>query len=374
MRPAWLEIDLAALRANVALFRQRIQSQCRICAVVKGNAYGHGAVEVAKAALAAGATDLAVAIASEAEELRDAGIDSSILILGESAPEQADQILRCRATPAVATPEMARALDAAAASAGVPACIHIKIDSGMGRQGVRWDEVQRLAGMVSELPHLRVTGIFTHFAVAESDLEFTRWQYNNFLQAAQQAEAILGPIADKHCCNTAAAALYPDMHHEMIRPGAGLYGLNPGIPPEALAGVQRVLQLRARIALVKTLHRGDSVGYGRAWRAPATRRIALLPLGYCDGYPRVLSNNADVLIRGRRVPVVGRISMDCTMVDVTELGDVQVGEEAVLIGKQGTEQITVEEVAGRADTIVQDIVSRLSPRLPRIYINRNDTA
>lgn len=337
--------------------------------MVKGNAYGHGAVECARAALAAGASWLAVAMVGEAQVLRDAGIDAPILILGESSPEEAGEILAADATAMVATVEVAQALSRAAVRMGRQAQIHVKIDSGMGRQGVRWDEVEAFASQLAQLPGLRVTGLFTHFAAADAEPDFTRWQFRVFLDACAKMEAFVGPVPFRHCCNTAAAVLYPDMHLSMVRPGAGIYGINPGVPPEKMAGLRPVLFLRARVVLVKELQAGDTAGYGRTWRAPSRRRIALLPLGYCDGYPRVLSGVGQVLLRGRRVPIVGRISMDVTIVDVTEAGDVQVGEEAVLIGSQGSERITVEELAERAGTIVQEIVSRLSPRLPRLYLN-----
>jgi alanine racemase len=307
---------------------------------------------------------------SEARQLRAAGVQAPILILGESGQEEADEILAADAIAALATFESAQALSAAALRRGRCAQVHIKIDSGMGRQGVRWDEVGPFAERLKALPALRVSGLFTHFAVAESDPDFTRWQHENFLQAAAQIESILGPVACKHCANTAATLLYPQTHHAMVRPGAGVYGISPGLAAEHMAGLRPVLALRARVVLVKTVQPGDSVGYGRTWRAPGRRRLALLPLGYADGYPRALSGRAEVLLRGRRVPVVGRISMDATILDVTEAGDVQVGEEAVLIGRQGDEQITVEELAQRADTIVQEIVCRFGPRLPRLYLHR----
>jgi alanine racemase len=305
----------------------------------------------------------------EAKELRDAGLTAPVLILGESCPEEAADIVEASVTPAVATIQVAKALEDAARVAGRVVHVHLKIDSGMGRQGIRWDSVEPLACALAGMRHVRVAALFTHFAAAESDPDFTRWQYGNFLKAAQLVESILGPIPFKHSCNTAAAILYPEMRQSMVRLGVGWCGLNPGIPPEHLRHLKPALSLRAKVAIVKTLQPGDTAGYGRAWRATRPTRIALLPLGYCDGYPRVLSNNAEVLLRGRRLPVVGRISMDATLVDVTDAGNVQVGEEAVLIGRQGSEEITVEEIARRANTIVQDIVSTFSQRLPRVYVN-----
>ncbi|MCD6352161.1 MAG: alanine racemase [Armatimonadetes bacterium] len=367
MRPAWIEVDLARFRANVEYFQGVVGPECQVCAVVKGNAYGHGLLPIAREAVAAGCPVLAVALADEAAQLRQAGIEVPILILGESAPEEAEEIVALRVTPAVATAQMARALDAAAQKAGRPAEVHIKIDSGMGRQGIRWDEVEGLAEVVAGLEHVRVTGLFTHFAVAESDAEFTRWQFDNFLAAAEKIEHYLGPVSFRHACNTAATLLYPEMRLSMVRLGAGWAGLNPGMGEKYPSDLKPILSLHAKVALVKTLHAGDSAGYGRTWKAPGTRRIALLPLGYADGYKRTLSNNAEVLIKGRRVPIIGRISMDAALVDVTEVPGVEIGEMAVLLGAQDGEEIRVEELAERAGTIVQDIATSLGPRLPRVY-------
>ncbi len=369
VRPAWLEIDLDAFRANVAYFRRLAGPQTQVCAVVKGNAYGHGAVPLSKAALESGATILAVAIGCEARELRDAGITAPILILGDCGCEDPAEILDAGAVPSVAMIESAEGFNAAAAAREVVADVHVKIDSGMGRWGVRWDEIVPFAERFRELANVRLAGLFTHFSIAEAESDFTRWQYANFLAACAEIEQIVGPVPFKHCCNTAAAVYYPDMHLSMIRPGAGIYGINPGLPPESAAQIRPALSLRSKLGLIKSVRPGDSVGYGRAWKAPRDTRLALVPLGYCDGYPRVLSSNADVLVGGHRVPIVGRISMDVMIIDVTEAGEVNVGEEVVLIGTQGDERVGVEELATRAGTTVQEIVSRFGPRLPRVYVN-----
>lgn len=369
MRPAWLEIDLEAFRANVAYFRRLASQQTEVCAVVKGNAYGHGAVQCSRAALQAGATVLAVAIGCEARELRDAGITAPILILGDCGCEDPSEILDAGAIPTVAMIESAEGFNAAAAARDTVADLHIKIDSGMGRWGVRWDEIEPFAERFAALKNVRAAGLLTHFAIAEAESEFTRWQYANFLAACAELEQTIGPVPFKHACNTAASVYYPDMHLSMIRPGAGIYGIDPGLPPESAAQIKPALTLRSKLGLTKSVRPGDSVGYGRAWKAPRESRLALVPVGYADGYPRVLSSNADVLVRGRRVPIVGRISMDVTILDVTDVGEVSVGDEVVLIGTQGDERVGVEELATRAGTTVQEIVTRLGPRLPRVYIN-----
>ncbi|MBC7289649.1 MAG: alanine racemase, partial [Armatimonadetes bacterium] len=245
MRPAWIEVDLSAIRQNTRVFAELCAPGCGVCAVVKGNAYGHGAVEVARAALEAGAQWLSVAMVQEAAELRAAGIEAPILILGESAADEAEAIIEAGAAAEVSTVEVAKALGDAGRRMGKAAEVHLKIDSGMGRQGARLEDLPALLEALRELPAVRVSGIFTHFAVAESDEEFTRWQYQNFMRGVAMAEAVLGNIPVKHCCNTAAAVLYPEMHHDLIRPGAGIYGLNPGVTAERFPAVRRALSLRA---------------------------------------------------------------------------------------------------------------------------------
>lgn len=291
MRPAWIETDLATFRANVASSCE-LASSARVCAVVKGNAYGRGAVECARAAPEAGASWLAVAMVGEAQVLRDAGIDPPILILGESSPEEAEEILAADATAMAATAEVAEALSKAALRMGRKAEIHVKIDSGMGRQGIRWDEVETFASLLSRLPGLRVTGLFTHFASADAEPDFTRWQFRAFLDACAKVKAVLGPVAFRHCCNTAAAVLYPEMHLSMIRPGAGMYGISPGLPAEKTKGLRHVLSLRAKVILVKELQAGDTAGYGQTWQASGRRRIAIFsPKGLVKKAEHLIGDN-----------------------------------------------------------------------------------
>ncbi len=370
VRPAWLEIDVAACKRNVRRFVDLIGPNCKLWAVTKGNAYGHGLWQISQAAVEAGAYGAAVAIADEGAALREAGFEAPILILGETSVDDAETAVASGCTVTVAAVENARAVSEAARKVGKVAQVHIKVDSGMGRQGVRIEKLAELCEALVSLPAVEVVGAFTHFAVAESDEEFTRWQFERFQrEAVPVLKRYFGEGLMLHCANTAAALLYPEMRLDAVRIGAALHGLNPGLPEEKMKQFEPTLELRAKFVLLKLLEPGDSVGYGRKWLAPSRRLVGLLPVGYADGYPRNLSGKAEVLVRGKRAPIVGMISMDAMMVDVTEIGDVCIGEEAVLIGRQGAERITVEELARKAGTIVQEIASRLMPRLPRVYRN-----
>lgn len=374
MRPAFLEIDLAALRGNLRAIRRVVGPGTAVGAIVKANAYGHGAVEVARAALQAGARMLCVAIVDEGIELRQAGLDAPILVLGPPDPGEIDEALAHHLVVSISDAGHASLVAAAAARAGRRACVHVKIDSGMGRHGARPEVAERLARVLRETPDLEVAGVFSHFADAyETELRWTTHQLEQFLSVCAHFGADGRGGATRHICNGVAIVRMREAHLEMVRPGSILYGFNPGFAPELMPeGIRPVAALRCRIGTVKQVEAGQPVGYGCTWRTERDSRIAVLPLGYADGYPRALSGNADVLIAGQRCPAVGRISMDAITVDVTEAEGVAAGDEAVLIGAQGEERITIEELAKRAGTIGEEITSRLSSRLARTYLNRSD--
>lgn len=372
MRPAFLEIDLAAVRGNLEAIQHIVGQNTAIAAIVKANAYGHGAIEVSRAALGAGARMLCVAIVNEGIELREAGIDAPILVLGPPDAEEIDDTLAHDLMPSLSDTAHAEVVADAARRADRVAQVHVKLDTGMGRHGARPRAAQALADTLAETPEIEVAGIFTHFAEA-TDPDWTAHQFEEFMTLSREFGAGQpgGPI--RHASNSVALMRAPEARLEMVRPGAILYGFNPGCDPALIPETIRpVASLRSRIALVKTIEAGEPVGYGLTWHAPRDSRIAVIPIGYADGYPRVLSGNADVLIGGRRCPIVGRVSMDAITVDVTDAGAVEIGDEVVLIGAQGDERITVDEIAERAGTIGQEIVSRLSPRLPRAYVGRSD--
>ncbi|MBD3291861.1 MAG: alanine racemase, partial [Armatimonadia bacterium] len=276
--------------------------------------------------------------------------------------------------PAISDPGHACTVSDAARSLGRIARVHVKLDSGMGRHGARQAVAPVLARLLAKNPSIEVAGVFSHFADAyEAELCWTEHQLREFLAMSAHfgGGEEGGPI--RHLCNSVGTLRMPDAHLEMVRPGSILYGFNPGFDPVLMPdGIAPAASLKCRIGTAKVLEAGQPVGYGCTWRAPRESCIAVLPLGYADGFPRSLSNNADVLIDGRRCPVVGRVSMDAITVDATEADSVGIGDEAVLIGQQGGERITVEEVARRGDTICEEITSRLSSRLRRVYLNRSD--
>ncbi|MEA3400697.1 MAG: alanine racemase [Armatimonadota bacterium] len=371
MRPAYLEIDLDAIRGNVRAIQQLVGPRRGIAAVVKANAYGHGAVEVARAAIEAGAALLCVALVDEGIELRDAGITAPILVLGPPDPMEAPLYREHDLVATLSSPAHACMMAEAARDADSVAGVHVKLDTGMGRHGARPDVAERLARKLMEMPEVHVEGVFSHFADSTNpDLSWSREQLRRFREMLPLLDDLGdGPLL-RHMANSAATVRMPQAHLDAVRPGSILYGINPGYPPELVPdGVRPALSLRCRIGVVKLVEVGEPVGYGCTWRAPRDSRIAVLPVGYADGYARALSGNADVLIGGRRCPVVGRVSMDAITVDVTN-AEAATGDEAVLIGRQGEERITVEELAQRASSIVEEVCSRLSARLPRRYIGR----
>jgi alanine racemase len=367
MRPAWLEIRPDALIHNFTVVRSLVGPQVKTIAVVKGNGYGHGLVETARALAAEPVTTLAVAIIEEAVALREAGIEAPILVLGTALEDAAETFVRHNITATVSDVPFAESLSAAALEAGRVATAHVKIDSGMGRQGCGWREADFLFQALEAMPNITVNGVFTHFACA-TDPAFTHTQLQCFLGTVKRAELVLGkPIPLKHAAASLPIVTMPETYLDAVRPGIILYG--GGFPAETIErlGLEPALSLKAKIVGLKVVPADDAVGYDCTWRAQRDSRIALLSVGYADGYPRALSNNADALLHGRRVPIVGRVSMDCITVDVTDLPGVHIGDEAVLIGRQGEEAVSVDEIARRADTVPQEILSRLGSRLPRVY-------
>ncbi len=374
MRPAFLEIDLTAIRGNIRAIQRVVGPETAIAAVVKANAYGHGAAEVSRAALEAGATLLCVAIVDEGIELREAGLDAPILVFGPPNADEADDALAHDLISFVGEPCHAEIVAASARRAGRPARVHVKLDTGMGRHGARPGVARVLADELAGSPEIEVAGVFTHFAEAsEPDLKWTGHQFRQFQTVSREFGAGKpgGPI--RHVCNSVGLLRMPEARLDMVRPGAILYGFNCGFDPDLMPeGIRPVATLRSAVGAVKVVEAGQPVGYGLTWHAPRDSRIAVLSLGYADGYPRALSGNSDVLIGGRRCPLAGRVSMDALTVDVTDAGPVGIGDEVVLIGAQGDEEITIEEIARRAGTIGQEITSRLSRRLPRVFSGRSD--
>jgi alanine racemase len=368
LRPAWLEINLSALADNIHNLKSVLSPHQQIIAVIKANAYGHGAYPVARVALEAGASRLAVAIVEEALELREQGIAAPIMLLGATPREAAPVLVEQQIEAPLTDVEGALALAAAGRKLGKPALAHLKIDSGMHRLGVRAEEVTSFCEQLRGLAGLEIIGVFTHFSSSQIDPEFTLRQLNIFKQAVTEAETVLGHrIPLRHVCNSGATVRYPEAWLDAVRPGALLYGIPRDRGGMYMPEMRPVLALKARLSVVKPLYAGESVGYDRTWQAPRDTRVGLLPVGYADGWDRLLSNRAAVLVHGQRCPIVGRICMDTTIVDLTPAPDAAVDDVAVLIGTQGQEQVEVHEIAALCDTVVQEVVSRFSARLPRVY-------
>jgi len=367
-RPVWAEIDLDALALNIRLLKARANGAA-LMAVVKANAYGHGAVAVARAVLSAGADRLGVICVDEGEQLRRAGITAPILVMGHTPATDAARLVDLGLTGTVGSRETAEALAGAAAQRGACLAIHLKVDTGLNRYGLTPAEALALGGWLRDAPSLEVEGVFSHFASAdEADKGYTLDQYARFRQVSEG----LSWVPVRHVSNTAALLDMPDLSLEMVRPGLGIYGLYPSGEVRRDLGLVPVLSLKSRVVRLTPLASGDSVSYGRTWRAARPSLVGLVMCGYADGLPRSLSNRGSVLVRGQRAPIAGRICMDMCMVDVTDVADVAAGDEVVLIGRQGEEKITADEVAGLAGTISYEILCAISARVPRLYLRAGE--
>jgi alanine racemase len=368
VRRAEAGIDLGAVERNCARLRRELTGGARLCAVVKADGYGHGAVPCARAALRGGAEMLAVAAASEAAELRADLPDAGLLTMGALTPEELDQVLRAGSELAVWR-EGFRALVAdRAAALGQRPRVHVKYDTGMGRLGERDPEVvMAICDAVASDPHLELVGLWTHFATAdEEDESFLREQLARFQELASAARERYPEIL-LHAANSAATLRNPASHLDMVRCGIAVYGLDPFGRDPAEQDLEPALELRSYVADVKRFEAGASAGYGRQWRAERETWVGVIPIGYGDGVRRGLSNNASVLIGGRRHPLVGTVSMDNVTVDLGPETELEPGAEAVLIGTQGEERILAEEVAAALGTINYEVTCGISPRVPREY-------
>lgn len=369
MRPTRAEIDLGAIKENVLLAVRVAGPATQVMAVVKSDAYGHGAVQVANAALAAGATWLGVAIPEEAVALREAGIQSRILVLGPIAPEQSDLVVEHGLDQCVSDPVQADALDQAAKARGRVVSLHLKVDTGMGRVGLPPREASPAASHLARLSAVRLAGLMTHFADADAaDSDFPREQLARFEEATRSIRAAGVAIPIRHAANSAALLLYPESRLDLVRPGIMLYGYHPrGSRGPDDPVLRQALRLRTAVTQVKDVSAGSSISYGRAFVAPRDMRIATIPVGYADGLARLLSNRGQALIGGSRVSIVGRVCMDMTMLDVTRLPSVRPSDEVVLIGRQGDDEISADEIADLTGTISYEVLCRIGPRVPRLY-------
>jgi alanine racemase len=359
-------IDLGAVERNCAVLKSALRDGAELCAVVKADGYGHGADGCASAALAGGASRLAVATAVEAALIGRRFQHVPLLTMGALSVEDADTALAAGSELAVWDEGFRRVLAERARAQGRPARVHVKYDSGMGRLGNSDPaEVLRLARACDEDPSLALAGVWTHFATAdELDSGFFDEQLARFSKVAEAVKAEF-PGAIAHAANSAAVFREERSHFDMARCGVAVYGLDPFQGDPGAHGLAPALSLHSCVAAVKRFAAGASAGYGQTWRAPTDTWVGVLPLGYGDGVRRGLSNNAEVLVRGRRFPLVGTVSMDNVTIDLGPETDVEPGEEAVLIGSQGSETILAEEMASRLGTINYEITCGISPRVPR---------
>lgn len=363
----WAEISLDNIEYNYRRMREKLPEGCCFLGVVKANAYGHGAVEVAKVLEDAGADYLAVAFIDEALELREHGISLPILVLGYTAAEYTAELIEHNITQAVVDAEVGYAYAAEAEKLGKPLKCHLKIDSGMGRLGFRKDSSCDKLAELLKLPYLNFEGAFTHFAVSDINGDvYTHKQYENFMGRVQKLETLNGKKFDLiHCTNSGAMVNYTHTYHSMVRPGILLYGHYPD-KDKGDINVRPAMTLKTRIVQIKGVMPGDTVSYGRIWTADKPTKVAVLSIGYADGLSRLLSGKAEFLLRGQRIKQIGRICMDMCMADISNIPDAEVGDEVTVFG----EELPIEEHAEKIGTISYEMLCGVSVRVPRIYTHR----
>lgn len=376
----WAEIDLAAIAHNIRALKALLPTETQLLAAVKANAYGHGAVEVSRTVLANGASYLGVARPGEALALRQAGIEAPILIFGYSPPEMALDLAGHGLEQCVYDIDTARAFSARLKEGPQPLAIHLKVDTGMGRLGLACpneatiDPWVELVKELNHLPGLVFKGLFSHFATADSrDKTFAEGQFRQFeaCLAALEANHLRPPLG--HMANSGAIIDLPATHLDMARAGISVYGLYPsGEVQKERVVLRPALSLKARVIHLKTVSPGSPISYGCTWKASRDATIATIPIGYADGYNRGLSNKGMMVVGGQRVPIVGRVCMDLTMVDVTAVPGVKIGDEVVVIGRQGGTEVSADDVAAWNDTINYEVVAALTDRVPRIFIKTQE--
>ncbi|PKM83520.1 MAG: alanine racemase [Firmicutes bacterium HGW-Firmicutes-13] len=376
LRPTWAEINLDNLIFNLGEFRKKLKKSVKIMSVVKADGYGHGAVQVARVAVENGSDYLGVGFLDEGVELRKADIDAPILILGYTSPEQAEDLLRYRLIPTVFSMDLVSALAGEARRRGERARVHVKVDTGMSRLGIfSWEEAAEFVEELNRIPAVEVEGLYTHFATAdERDKSFALYQLARFEEMVERLSKRGIEIPLKHAANSAAAIDLVQTHLDMIRLGISLYGLYPSQEVKKTGvDLKPVMSLKTKVIHLKKVPPGTGVSYGRTFVTEHESWLATLPLGYGDGYSRLLTGKARVLIKGRRYPVAGRICMDQMVVDMgKEDPDIEAGEEVVVIGEQGSDAITADEVAHWLGTINYEVTCAVNKRVPRIYIQNNE--
>lgn len=362
----WAEISLDRLRENYRIV-QGSAASAKVMAAIKADAYGHGAVEVARTLESEGIYMFGVASVEEGIELRKAGIGSKILVLSPILYDQIDEVLEHDIIPTISELGFIDALDRKLKERGRPCLVHVEVDTGMTRTGFSLKEAKQALGTISASPRIRIDGIFSHFPLADKNGSFTRKQiedFNRFVQDLKPSGIRYGSI---HMANSSGIFRWPDSHYDLVRPGIALYGLRSSPAVSYKGGFAPVMELKTHVVNVRTVDADTPVSYGHAYLTRRRSTIATISIGYGDGYPRLLSNQGEVLVHSRKVPIIGTICMDLTMIDVTDLADVRVGDVVTVIGREGDSEITAEECAAKADTIVYEITSGIGPRVARIF-------
>jgi len=361
-------IRRCALAHNAEWLRKRLPPRTRIMAVVKANAYGHGAALLAPALQQVGVDAFGVAATAEARELRDAGVTAPIYLLSPVLPDEAEAVLSTRAVCLVQDVDFVRRLSQEACRYGQSQEVHLKVDVGMSRFGVSPERAAQIAQAIEDMPNVRLTGIATHFPCADSDADLTRSQWNLFERIAGEVSHRLGRPLMRHAAASAAVLNVPEASADMVRCGLLVYGIAPSGYRSAELGLRPALSLHTRVTALRRISAGTSVGYGATFIARRETLVATVPVGYGDGYLRALGNRAQVLLRGRRVPVIGRVCMDQMMLDATDTG-AEIGDVVTLIGRQDGEEITVNEVAGWLGTTPHEVTTLLSARVHRVVVD-----
>ncbi|MBI4783539.1 MAG: alanine racemase [Oscillatoriophycideae cyanobacterium NC_groundwater_1537_Pr4_S-0.65um_50_18] len=371
---AWVEIDLGALAHNVRQIKRLLMPRTALMTVVKADAYGHGAVAIARVALQQGADWLGVATVPEGIELREAGISAPILLLGAAhTADQVRAIAEWRLQPTLCTPKQAMVFSEVLAErlGNEPLPVHLKIDTGMSRLGMPWQEAAEFGSLVGRLPNLHIASVYSHLATADSeDPAIMRLQHQRFEAAIAQLRASQISPPRLHLANSAATLVDSHLHYDMVRTGLATYGLYPAAHLRQVIDLKPVMQVKARVTQVKTIGAGTGVSYGYTYIADREIQMAVVGIGYADGVPRNLSNQMTVLVRGQQVPQIGAVTMDQLMLDVSAIPDLQEGEVVTLLGQDGKHQITADDWAEKLGTISWEILCSFKHRLPRVAVGR----
>jgi alanine racemase len=366
-RPAWIEVDLQRLKSNFQLINQDKPKGLQLLSVVKDDGYGHGALAIARAALDSGAGFLALSTLQEAITLRDQGIQSRLLLLGDRQEDEFPWCVAHDLTCCVSEPISVLQLSAAATRANKRVPVHLKVNTGMNRYGVRWTDAASLAQVIESTKSLYLEGVLSHFAQSdEADKTFALLQLSRFEEALRNIAALGIEVKLKHLCNSGGFLDLPTAHFDMVRLGILPLGVYPSLVCRRISGIEPVMTIKARIAAIQDLQAGDSVGYGMRYTALGPRRIAVLPIGYGDGFPRV-RNQGCVLVQGNRAPLVGGVAMDAITIDITQIPAAKLWDEAVILGRQATEEISVHDLAKLKNSVSYDFLAGIRARLPRLY-------